>query len=217
MSAPLSPTPNDAAAAAVAAAAAAQAAQSGGENPPAPAPAPAPGTPAPAAQPPASDPAPAPEGADKGTPLSHEDALKELEKVRREAANYRTKVRELEPLAQAAREAEDAKKTELERYQEQNQQLLERLEAAERQALVATHQIPEAYQSLVTGSTPEERAASAQLIGELVKQTQQPAPATAPPSNRPVEGLRPGASPTPPAQPDNSYPVSWLPPAGNQS
>ncbi|MDV2477165.1 hypothetical protein F8M49_22305 [Rhodococcus zopfii] len=206
MSAPLTPTPNDAAAAA-------QAAQQAAPAPTGP---PQPAVPA---QPPAGgEPAPAPDAPKADEPLSHEAALKELEKVRREAANYRTQVRELEPLAKAQRDLEDAQKTDLEREREQNQQLREQLEAAERTALVATHQIPEEYQALVTGSTPEERAASAQLVGQLIARTQQQTPApTAPPSQRPLEGLTPGASPTPPAQPDHSYPASWLPTAGTNS
>lgn len=42
-------------------------------------------------------------------------ARAEIERLRRESAGYRTEVRNLEPLAQAAREAEEANKTELER------------------------------------------------------------------------------------------------------
>ncbi|WP_072814285.1 hypothetical protein [Rhodococcus zopfii] len=213
MSAPLTPTPTPTPNDAAAAAAAAQAAQQTAPEPPAP-----PQLTAPAQPPAGGDPAPTPAAAKTQEPLSHEDALKELEKVRREAANYRTQVRELEPLAKAQRDLEDAQKTELQRAQEQNAQLVAQLEAAERAALVATHQIPDEYQTLVTGTTPEERAASAQLVGQLIARTQQQTPAPpAPPSQRPLEGLTPGASPTPPAPPDNSYPASWFPTAGNNS
>ncbi|MEN6304500.1 MAG: hypothetical protein ABFD96_17330, partial [Armatimonadia bacterium] len=51
-------------------------------------------------------------------------AVKELEKARKEAANYRTKLREVEPLAEKARELEESQKTE-------TQRLIERAEAAE--------------------------------------------------------------------------------------
>ena len=34
---------------------------------------------------------------------------------------------------------------------------------------------------------------------------------TPPPTDRPVEGLRPGASPEPPAAPDDTYPAAWAP------
>jgi chromosome segregation ATPase len=58
--------------------------------------------------------------------LSPEALRKQLEKARKEAANYRTKVRELEPLATKAKELEDAGRTELEK-------LTARAETAERE------------------------------------------------------------------------------------
>ena len=59
--------------------------------------------------------------------LSPEALRKQLEKARKEAASYRTKVRELEPLASKAKELEDAGRTELEK-------LTARAEQAERTA-----------------------------------------------------------------------------------
>ena len=58
--------------------------------------------------------------------LSPDALRKALEKARKEAANYRTKVRELEPLASKAKELEDAGRTELEK-------LTARAETAERE------------------------------------------------------------------------------------
>jgi hypothetical protein len=58
--------------------------------------------------------------------LSPDALRKQLEKVRKEAAGYRTKVRELEPLASKAKELEDAGRTELEK-------LTARAETAERE------------------------------------------------------------------------------------
>lgn len=53
---------------------------------------------------------------DRQDPWADPDtARSEIERLRREAASYRTEVRKLEPLALAAREAEEANKTELER------------------------------------------------------------------------------------------------------
>lgn len=48
-----------------------------------------------------------------------EAARKEIERLRREAAGYRTKVRDLEPLARKAKELEDAQKSEAQRLAEQ--------------------------------------------------------------------------------------------------
>lgn len=82
---------------------------------------------------PATEPAP-PEGVDPQEPSGGTDpwadpeaARREIEKLRREAAGHRTKVRELEPLAAKARELEDAQKTEAER-------MADRLTAAEQRA-----------------------------------------------------------------------------------
>ncbi len=47
-----------------------------------------------------------------------ETARKEIEKLRKESAGYRTKLREVEPLATKAKELEDAQKSELERATE---------------------------------------------------------------------------------------------------
>ena len=58
--------------------------------------------------------------------LSPEALRKALEKARKEAAGYRTRVRELEPLASKAKELEDAGRTELEK-------LTARAETAERE------------------------------------------------------------------------------------
>jgi hypothetical protein len=50
--------------------------------------------------------------------LSHEDALKELEKVRKEAAERRVKNRDLEDQAKKWREYEESQKTELQKLQD---------------------------------------------------------------------------------------------------
>jgi chromosome segregation ATPase len=59
--------------------------------------------------------APEAEEQQQGEELSAEALRKQLEKARREAANYRTKVRELEPLASKAKELEDAGRSDLEK------------------------------------------------------------------------------------------------------
>lgn len=78
---------------------------------------PAPEQPETPAEPPESTTPPEPAKAD---PWADADAArKEIEKLRREAAKYRTKAGELEPLAKKARELEDAQKSEQERLSEQ--------------------------------------------------------------------------------------------------
>jgi hypothetical protein len=64
-------------------------------------------------------------------------ARKEIEKLRREAAKYRTKAGELEPLAKKARELEDAQKSEQERLAEQLTDAQQRVQAFRQRAVRA--------------------------------------------------------------------------------
>ncbi|WP_174545616.1 hypothetical protein [Nocardiopsis dassonvillei] len=73
-----------------------------------------------------------------------EKARKEIEKLRKEAASYRTKYKEAEPLARKAKEMEDAQKTaeqrltaQLEEEQKRRGDLLDRAVRAEVRALAA--------------------------------------------------------------------------------
>lgn len=78
------------------------------------------------------------EADDKKDPWSDpEAARREIEKLRREAAGHRTKVRELEPLAAKAKELEDAQKSEAERLAEQLAAERERATSATRTAVTA--------------------------------------------------------------------------------
>lgn len=107
------------------------------------------------------------DSADDGD-LSPEDLRAELSKVRREAAKYRTERNELRPLAEKARQAEEANKTELEKAQEK----LAALEAensevkltALRSRVASDKGVPAA---LLSGSTEEELTASADALLEF--------------------------------------------------
>ncbi|MEZ5152117.1 hypothetical protein [Rhodococcus zopfii] len=200
MSAPLAPAPTDAGAAAALAAATGTGAPVPGAaaQPVTPA---APLAPAPPAQAPATHTAPA--QGENG--LTLEQALAEIDTLR-------TRNQELEPLEVAAREAEDRDKTDLQREQDRNAQLATQLAVSQRETVVARYQIPKEYEQFVTGSTPEAQEASAKLLGDLIAKANgnaAPAAPVPPPSERPLEGLRPGATPAPPGQPDHSYPASW--------
>jgi hypothetical protein len=138
----------------------------------------------------------------------------EIAKARREAKNLRDRLKEAEPLVQQAREAEEANKTELQRAQERAQQLETDLAtatlSAERNGLAARYSIPEEHFRYIVGNTAEEREEAAVGIAHMLEAARG-AQSTPPPTNRPIEGLRPGASPPPPAAPDNAYPESWRP------
>lgn len=133
-----------------------------------------------------------------------------LQKLRSENKALRERLKAAEPLVKAAQEAEEATKSEV-------QKAVERAEKAERQAaeqithtkrleLGLRHGIPADRVSLIGSGSDEEMEANAAHLGELYATSAKTAP---PPSDRPVEGLRPGASPEPPKPVDNSYPAEW--------
>lgn len=131
------------------------------------------------------------------------ERLKEAEK----------RLQETEPLAKKALEAEEANKSEVQRA-------IERAEAAEkretekdlalyRRDLADEHKIPRDKLHLLGSGSREEMEAIAAEIGPLFTTSEKTPP---PPSDRPVEGLRPGASPDSPKPADDSYPAAWKPP-----
>lgn len=66
-----------------------------------------------------------------------EAARKEIEKLRKEAASYRTRAKDLEPLAKKAKELEDAQKSEQERLAEQLAEAEKRAQAIQQRAVRA--------------------------------------------------------------------------------
>lgn len=146
-------------------------------------------------------------------PRSADDLQAEIQKLRKENASWRTKYREAEPIVQKHMEMEEAQKTELQRVQEQLQQ--ERQSRTEietghaRLELAVQYSIPPDDIDLIGSGSREEMEARAVRLGALHAASAKTPP---PPSNRPVEGLRPGATPEPPHPADNSYPAEWAPP-----
>lgn len=160
---------------------------------------------------PAPDPAQPPPESPAADPWADPSAARaEIEKLRRESAGFRTKLREVEPLATKARELEDAAKSE-------TQKLQESLDAAKAEAttsaaalqryMVALDAAPEGVSlddirwvaGRAQGSTPEELAAdAADLFSRLAPAAAAATPPAANGGQRPVESLRPGALPTQP-------------------
>jgi hypothetical protein len=128
-----------------------------------------------------------PEAAEEGAQLP-DWAQKELERARKEAATYRTKLREVEPLAEKARELEESQKSE-------QQRLMERAEAAEaertrlesavnRLRVAAKHGIPEDLAELLGDGDEEALEARAKALLEWRGGSASPVPST------PVEATR---------------------------
>lgn len=148
--------------------------------------------------------------ADQNVESLPEWAREAISKANKEAAGYRTKVRELEPLATKAQELEAAQQTESER-------VVARATAAERERddaraeglrykVAATHGIGEDYFDLLGTGDAEAINERAQKVGALLKVETENAQLRAeldalragkpaPIHGRPVAALKPGATP----------------------
>lgn len=143
-----------------------------------------------------------PHGGDERTemePFDADRAKAKIAKANSEANNLRKRLKELEPLAQKARELEEAGRSDLERLTADRDTLKTRAESAEvglakyNAALEAapdgaTKKLIAAVAKRVTGSSPEELAADAAELYELLGHKSAP-------SSRPKEALRGGADP----------------------
>lgn len=156
---------------------------------------------------PIADPAATPESAPEAQATQSVEDLPQwardaITKANREAASYRTKVKELEPQAALAAQLEEASKSEAQRLQEAAEASRRDAEAAKADALryrlAAKHGIPEEDFDLLGSGTEEQIEARAQRIASYRAAT-----ATPPPAGRTTERLRPGASPTDPQSEDD--------------
>lgn len=123
-------------------------------------------------------------------------AREALTKANKEAASYRTKVRELEPLASKAREAEEATKSEIQKANEQLAEAQRKAQEAELRAMrleVATEKgLTKSQAKRLVGSTREELEVDAdELLADFGGESKPPPPAT-----KPSERLRGGGDPT---------------------
>lgn len=125
-----------------------------------------------------------------------------ITKANREAANYRTQVNELKPRADQFSQLEEASKSEAQRLAEAAETARRDADTARAEAIrykaAATHGIPADHFDLLGSGTEEEISARAEKLAQLLAASaapQQQPPASAPPT-RPVEQLRPGATPT---------------------
>lgn len=162
-------------------------------------------------QAPEAEPATEPEQTE--IPIEPEDELPEwakakLRKANNEAKNLRDRLKEQEPLVTAAQEAERAKMTELDRERDDNTSLKQQLAQRDLELLQARYSIPDEYvEFLLTEGTFEDKEARAKKVGEMVQSKNEPQ--DRPPTDRPVESLKPGASPSTPPLVDHSYPANW--------
>ena len=143
---------------------------------------------------------------------SQEELDELLKKLRSENHELRTKLRKSEPLARKAQEAEEATKTEvqkaLDRAQEAINEKTELQAGYDRLELAVQYHLPREDIDLIGSGSREEMESRAQ---RLAAKNAAAVKAERPPTDRPVEGLRPGATPQPPQPADDSYPAEWQP------
>lgn len=168
------------------------------------------------------DPDPTPEaGQDDETGGELPDwARRKLDKVQREAQNLRSRLKEQEPLVAAAQEAERKNMSDLDRQKAQNADLQTQLAQRDTELIAARYNLTAEDLEFIGEGTFEEKEARAKKFAARVQSASAPPspvedPAK-PPTQRPVESLKPGASPTPPPAVDNSYPAHWTTPARAQ-
>ena len=131
------------------------------------------------------------------------------DKARREAANLRTRLKELEPLAAKAREADEAAKSELQKAAEARAAADKRATDAEllllKRDIADDAGLPKSWASRLQGATKEELEADAKALAKDL-----PAPPTTAGNGRPVQDLRSAALP---AGDGNGNPLdvdSWI-------
>lgn len=151
----------------------------------------------------------APEADDATDPVEN---VEHLRKLRSENNKLRAKLKEFEPLAKKAQAADEAAKSKEQKAEERalaaERREQETLEGYARLELAVTHHIEPEDIDLIGSGTREEMEDRARRIAAKNAAASKAQP---PPTDRPVEGLRPGASPEPPQPADDSYPDQWKP------
>lgn len=129
-----------------------------------------------------------------------------ITKAIKEAANYRTQVAEMKPRADQFASLEEASKSEAQRLSEAAETAKRDADTARAEAVrykaAATHGISVDHFDLLGSGTEEEVSARAEKIAALISAQAQIPPAAAPKA-RPVEQLRPGATPGEPETEDD--------------
>ena len=158
------------------------------------------------------DPDPTPEaGRDDETGGELPDwARRKLDKVQREAQNLRSRLKEQEPLVAAAQEAERKNVSDLDRQKAENADLQTQLAQRDTELIAARYNLTAEDLEFIGEGTFEEKGSAGEEVrcpcAVSLGTTIACRGSAKPPTQRPVESLKPGASPTPPPAVDNSIP-----------
>ena len=153
------------------------------------------------------------EGKAEPEAFDQERAMDKINKANAEARNLRTRVKELEAYEAKVRDIEEAQKSEAQKIQERADAAEQRAKAAEtelvRERIARRHKIDDDDLDLLGTGTEEQIEARAERLAAL-KAAAVAAQVTAPPSEKPTESLRPGATPAgKDISPPDAYPSSW--------
>lgn len=140
-------------------------------------------------------------------------AMAKIRKANDEAKGLRSRVKELEAYEAKVREIEEAQKSEAQKIQERADKAEQRAQAIEaeliRERIARRHKIDDDDLELLGTGTEDQLDARAKKIAAL-KAAAVGAAATAPPSDKPVQQLRPGATGAEKdIAPPDAYPSSW--------
>jgi chromosome segregation ATPase len=138
---------------------------------------------------------------------------KEAADTRREAANYRTKAKEGAAAAAELEKIRESQKTEAEKIQERAAAAEKRASDAETELMVERiarrHKITDDDMDLLGTGTEDQIEARAKKVAAK-NAAAAGVSATAPPSEKPIEKLRPGAtSSEKDLAPQDAYPAHW--------
>jgi hypothetical protein len=102
------------------------------------------------------------ESTEEGETLSHDDALSALKKARKDAGNYRTKLRDLEAQFKDAKTPDEVQAV-IDKLNEDNAKEATTLI---RENVALKHGLPDDLAALISGSTREEMEASAKVLAK---------------------------------------------------
>lgn len=145
--------------------------------------------------------------------FDQERAMAKIKKANDEAKGLRTRVKELEALEAKVREYEDSQKSEAEKIQSRAEKAEQRAQAVEaeliRERIARRHHLDEDDMDLLGAGTEEQIEARAKKIAAK-NAAAAGVTATAPPTEKPTERLRPGATSTEAnLEPPDAYPAHW--------
>lgn len=141
---------------------------------------------------------------------------KEAADTRREAAKYRTTAKENAAAASELEKIRDSQKTEAQKIQDRADAAEKRATAAETELIIERiarrHKIDDDDLDLLGSGTEEQIEARAKRIAAKNAAVLDGAVTKAPPSDKPVQKLRPGATGHDvPIENQQLYPAEWLP------